>query len=150
MVHVFRIFILTAIVALLPALALPVAVDSQDLVAREPNKVLDWFKKVGGNIKSAFNRLADHFRKGPLRPREVGVVYAREDSEGLYIRELDDDDMYVRQLDDEFEARDIVYDDDEFEAREFEGDLEGRDELDARGPRSTVDRQRREFYDQLD
>jgi hypothetical protein len=165
MVHVFRIFILTAIVAFLPTLALPVDLDSQDLVAREPNSILDWFRTLGRKFKSTFSALGRKFRNGTLpgplgavsriirKPRELEVVYAREDSDELYIRELDND-VYAREMDDEFEARDVIYDD-EFEAREFEDDFVGRElgeEIDARGPSSlAVDRQRRElFYDRLD
>jgi hypothetical protein len=140
--QIIRIFIITTIIAFVPVLALPVGVESQELVAREPS-VGDFFKGVGAKIKNAFQTLGKKIRsigrrkqKKPVTPppvetRELGVVYAREDADALYIRGLDDE-IYAREFDDEFEAREF---EDEFEAREFEDEFEARefdDEFEAR------------------
>jgi hypothetical protein len=133
--QIIRIFIIATIVAFVPVLALPVGVETQELVAREPS-VADFFKGLGAKIKNAFHNLGKKIRSigkrkqkkpatpPPVEARELGVIYAREDADDVYIRGLDDD-IYAREFDDEFEAREF---DDEFEAREFD------DELDAREP----------------
>lgn len=135
-----RIFIIASIIAFVPVLALPVGVDSQALVAREPS-VSEWFKGLGAKIKGAFQTLGKKIRSigkkkkqkkstpPPVEAREQAVVFAREDAYDLYVRELDDE-IYVREFDnDDFEAREF---DDEIVAREFD------EELDAREPTQSV------------
>ena len=121
-----RIFIVATIIAFVPVLALPVGVDSQALVAREPSSVSEWFKGLGAKIKGAFRTLGKKIRSigkkkkqkkstpPPVEAREQAVVFAREDADDLYVRELDDE-IYAREFDDEFEAREF---DDELDARE--------------------------------
>lgn len=135
-----RIFIIATIIAFVPVLAVPVPVDSQELVVRE-SSVSRFFKRIGSRIRGAFSNLGRRIRsigrrrrqrkrptETPVEARELGVVFAREDADDLYVRWLDDDEIYTREFDDEFEARE--FDDDDFEAREFD------DELDAREPAS--------------
>jgi hypothetical protein len=137
--QIIRIFIIATIIVFVPVLAVPVNVETQELVARDPS-IGDWFRGIGSKIRTAFQNLGKKIRSigkkkkskkakkvekeetPPVETREL--VFAREDSDDLFTRELDDE-MYAREFDDDFEAREF---DDEFEAREFD------DELDAREP----------------
>jgi hypothetical protein len=152
-----RFFIIATIIAFVPVLAVPVSVDSQELVVRE-SSVSRFFNRIGARIRGAFSSLGRRIRsigrrrrqrkqkteptQTPVETRELGVVFAREDADDLYVRWLDDDEIYTREFDDEFEARE--FDDDEFEAREFD------DELDAREPASHHQHPRELSYDILD
>ncbi len=138
-----RIFIIATIIAFVPVLAAPVGFDSQELFVRE-SSVSRFFRGLGARIRGAFSNLGRRIRsigrrrrqrnpkpeptQTPVETRELGVVFAREDADDLYVRWLDDDEIYAREFDDDFEVRE--FDDDDFEAREFD------DELDAREPSS--------------
>jgi hypothetical protein len=150
--QLIRIFIFATIIAFVPVLALPVGVETQELVARDPS-VGEWFRGLGGKIRSAFQNLGKKIRSigkrkskkakkakkeepketpsTPVESRELKVIFAREDADDLYVREIDDE-IYAREFDDDFEAREF---DDDFEAREFDDEFEARefaDELDVR------------------
>jgi len=135
-------------------LALPVGVDSQELVAREPSSVVEWFKGVGAKIKGAFHSLGKKIRSigkkkdkkekkstpPTVEAREQAVVFAREDADDFYVRGLDDE-IYAREFDDDdFEAREF---DDDFEAREFDDELYAREPTRYQHPRELS-------YDTLD
>jgi hypothetical protein len=178
--QIVRLFIIAAIVAFVPVLAFPVTVESQELLAREPSAIGDWFNGLGSKIKDAFNNLGKKIRSigkpkskkkskeskptstptptpspapapAPTSTPPVTTVETRELG-AVYARE-DDDGLYLRELDDEIYAREL---DDDIEAREFDDEFEVRgfsEEFDAREPTpsSAVEQHPRELgYDELD
>jgi hypothetical protein len=151
--QIVRFFIVAAIIAFVPVLAFPVSVESQELLAREPSSIGDWFNGVAKKFKETFSNLGKTLRsigkpkaskttsksksKSKSKPTPTPTptpatvpVESRE-LRTIYARD-DDDGIYIRGLDDEIYGREF---DDDLEAREFEDELEARDfndELDVR------------------
>jgi hypothetical protein len=116
--QIIRIFIIAIIIAFVPVLALPVGVESQELVSRSGLPSIRKFIERARKVIQSLLRNQKKPTRSSVEKRELGVIYAREDADDISIRGLDDD-IYARLVD-------------EFEAREFDG------ELDSREPQSVV------------